>query len=826
LKLYTGRIFSFIYLLLASHFANASILLGKVTDERGVPLSFATISVSSLKKASMSNEKGEYNINVEKGVFSISCQHIGYKISTVNLKIDNDTIRLDFKLIPTILVLDEIIVRKGKEDPAFEIIRNAISKRTYHQSQVESYSCQAYIKGLIRTVDYPSSIFGQRIDFEDGDTSKRKIIFLSESISDIYFKQPRDYRINVVSTRVSGQSNGLGLATPLFISFYENSVNLPRSFNPRGFVSPIADGAFRFYDFKYLGAFSESGQLVNRIQVMPKRLWEPLFSGFIEIVENTWNIHAVDLVLTKTSQLEFADKIRIVQLYKPVSGNTWLLNSQTIFPEVNILGFKATGNFSTVFENYDLNFQPNDKLFGNTIIKYDVLSNQRPDSFWSYKRPIPLLQDEVTDFKKKDSLERLKNNPAYLDSLDKIQNRPTFLGITLNGQTLQKRSRNFSFTYDPLLKSVGFNTVEGLSLQLSGTAEKEFKDKRSLSLTPVLRYGTINKHLTGFISGNMLINPKNRQRIGLAMGKKVFQFNNANPIPQVMNTFSTLLGGNNYLKIYEANYFQVNYSRRLTGIIAVIFHFSFQDRKPLNNTTGAGQWGTFKSVNQIEPNYPTEISNSPLLRHQAAEAGIKIQFRTGAKFIELPDGSINSFSKSPVIDFHYNKGLKRFLSSDVNYDKWKLSVKGKFDFKLLGEFRYNLVTAGFLNARNVQLPDFHHYAGNLTRKAAPYLESFQLAPFYAFSNNAELFSALHFEYRLNGLGTNKIPVLRNLNFRLITGTNILLLKGKNYQEVFLGVDNVAKLFRIDFVKGLGKDGSDFQGIKIGIRGFSSLFSDY
>ncbi|MEY4660867.1 MAG: hypothetical protein RLZZ42_819, partial [Bacteroidota bacterium] len=161
----------------------------------------------------MSNERGEYNINVEKGVFSISCQHIGYKISTVSLKIDNDTVRLDFRLIPTILVLDEIIVRKSKEDPAYEIIRNAISKRKYHQSQVESYSCQAYIKGLIRTVDFPSSIFGQRIDFEDGDTSKRKIIFLSESISDIYFKQPRDYRINVVSTRVSGQSNGLGLAT-------------------------------------------------------------------------------------------------------------------------------------------------------------------------------------------------------------------------------------------------------------------------------------------------------------------------------------------------------------------------------------------------------------------------------------------------------------------------------------------------------------------------------------------------------------------------------------------------------------------------------------
>lgn len=826
MKLFSGSIIPFLVWLMLPSGANASVLYGKVTDEFGIPLSFATITVSSLKKASMSNEKGIYQLNVEKGYISISCQHVGYKISTVSLKIEEDSVRFDFQMTTTKLLLDEIIINKTKEDPAYEIIRNAISKRRYHLSQVESYSCQAYIKGLIRTVDFPSSIFGQRIDFEDGDSSKKKIIFLSESISDIYFNQPRDYRINVVSTRVSGQTNGLGLATPFFISFYENSVNLPKSFNPRGFVSPIADGAFRFYEFKYLGAFSESGQLVNRIQVKPKRPWEPLFSGFIEIIENTWNIHAVDLTLTKTSQLEFADKIRIIQLFKPVSSNIWLLNSQTIFPEVSILGFKASGNFSTVFEKYNLDVSDKLKVFGNTMIKYDPLSNQRTDSFWIERRPIPLLLEERLDFQKKDSLEMLKKNPAYLDSLDRIQNSPTAMGITLNGQTLQKRSKNYSFTYDPLLKSIGFNTVEGLFLQMSGTLNKELRHKKKLNLTPLIRYGVGNAHFTGFVNGSILFKPKNVQILSLSLGKKVFQYNNLNPVPQIMNTFSTLLEGNNYLKIYEARYFQINYSRRISGNISANFHFSLQDRKPLQNLTGAGQWGTYKNLNQIEPNYPTEISNSPFTRHQAAETGIRIQIRTGAKYIELPDGSISSFSKSPVIALHYNHGIKGIFGSDVNYAKWKMTVRGEVDFKLLGEFRYNLVGAGFFYTKNVQVPDFNHYAGNLTRKAAPYLETFQLAPFYAFSNKSTFFSAVHVEYRLNGLGTNKIPIIRNLNFRLVSGANILLLDAVKYHEVFIGIDNVAKLFRIDFMKGLGRDGKNYQGLKIGIRGFSSLFSDY
>jgi hypothetical protein len=74
--------------------------------------------------------------------------------------------------------------------------------------------------------------------------------------------------------------------------------------------------------------------------------------------------------------------------------------------------------------------------------------------------------------------------------------------------------------------------------------------------------------------------------------------------------------------------------------------------------------------------------------------------------------------------------------------------------------------------------------------------------------------------------TNKIPLVRNLNFRLITGSNILLLKNMSYQDVFFGLDNVAKLFRVDYVKGLGKDGMKYNGFRIGIRGFSTLFSDY
>jgi len=43
---------------------------------------------------------------------------------------------------------------------------------------------------------------------------------------------------------------------PFFINFYQNNVAVfDNSFNPRGFVSPIADGALNYYKYKYEGSF-------------------------------------------------------------------------------------------------------------------------------------------------------------------------------------------------------------------------------------------------------------------------------------------------------------------------------------------------------------------------------------------------------------------------------------------------------------------------------------------------------------------------------------------------------------------------------------------
>jgi len=819
------RYIHFFLILLIANDVYAGKVKGVIHDQFGKGISFSTVSVPSKSINVISNENGFFSFDIQPGKYRLVCMHVGYKTKEINITVAESNLDLSIVMELNTLMLDEVIVRPNGEDPAYEIIRKAIQMRKENASSITSFSCESYLKGVVRTNTYPETFMGRKIDFEDGDTTKQKIIFLSETISDIYFRQPDETRVVVNSTKVSGQSNGFGLASPLLLSFYENNISLPRIFNPRGFISPIADMAMSFYQYKYLGAFSENGFLINRIQVIPRRKWEPLFSGYIQIVEDSWKIHSLELMVDKQSQLEFVKKLRITQQYEYQGFAIWVQKSQNIELEAELFGFSANGYFTTLYSKYKVNENEQKFNFGKTLIKFDSLSNKKDDQYWSSNRPLPLLEEEIRDYRKKDSLELKRSDPKYLDSLDKIQNKVTPAALFLNGLNFSKRSASASFNLEPFLKDISFNTIEGWSLQVSGSFRKDLKGRNAYSVSPVIRYGTANGHLNAYLTSRYQFGKKYANSIGFGFGKRVFQFNNRNPIPQIMNTFSTLLGGNNYMKIYEAQFFQFNYFKVLGDGFDADLAFSYQNRFSLENLKDINLWTGKEKLTNITPNFPTEIANSPMISNRSSILALRIRYRPGEKYVEYPDRVVRTFSKSPLFALQIEKGIPALFSAASDFTKWKFSISQDVNLKIGGEFRYMLQTGGFLNKKFVALPDFNHFSGNLTRKANPYVRSFQVAPFYALSNTDPFFAALFLEHSFNGMLTNKIPVLRKLNLRLITGANMIRSGNRNYAEGFVGFDNIFKIFRVDYVWGTTDWIFPRNGIKIGVRGFNNLFSD-
>jgi hypothetical protein len=255
--------------LISYHVAHAIRVSGTITDDKGNILPFASVFIKGSSQGTTSNTRGKYFLDLPAGTYTIVCQYVGYGRQEKTVTLSVESIVLDFQLSIQQTKLKEVVVKPGGEDPAYEIIRQAIKKRKTYENPLDSFTCEAYIKTLIRSESLPSKIMGKTFSDEDRkelgvDSLGRGIIYLSESLTRIAFKKPDKIKLEVVSGRESG-SNGYGFNFPTFINFYNNNVNVfITQLSPRGYVSPIADGALNYYRYKFLGSFIEDGKKSTR----------------------------------------------------------------------------------------------------------------------------------------------------------------------------------------------------------------------------------------------------------------------------------------------------------------------------------------------------------------------------------------------------------------------------------------------------------------------------------------------------------------------------------------------------------------------------------
>ncbi len=799
----------------------AGHVTGVITDGSGNLLSYASILVKGTAVGTTANDVGRYDLLLDPGKYTLVCQYVGYGREEKNITVSGNSQVVNFQLALQQTTMKEVVITPGAEDPAYEIIRNAIQKRPYYLNQLDKFQCEVYIKGQLKLRGFPKKIFGQKVEFDDGDTSKLKMLYLAESISTYSVEKPDKVKIEVTSTKVSGQSDAFGLSQPQIFSFYENNIQIGRNLNPRGFVSPIASNALAYYKYKFMGIFIEDGKEVNMIQVIPQKKYEPVFSGYINITEGDWRIHSVQLLLTKEAQMEIIDTLRIEQLYVPLNKDVWVIKNQVIYPAIKFFGFDGYGSFVNVYSDFNLNPSFGKNFFNNTFLRYVDSSNKRTIEYWDSIRPVPLQVEEITDYKKKDSLELIRKSPRYLDSIDKRRNKVSFAALLLTGQTFSRERRKITYSISPLIDAINFNTVEGLVVFLKGTYRKKLDSvlisRKNIYITPFLRYGFSNHHLNTGITTGFEYGKKFASAITLSGGKDVYQFNNLSTFTERNNSINTLIFEKNMMKTYEAWFLKTNYTKAIGEGLTFRASFEYQDRMPLNNTTDF----TFRDLKKRDftPNFPTELITQNILRHQALTFSTGLTWQPGARYIEFPGSKFNIGSKYPTLSLDFTRGIPTVFGSDVKFDKWRFIMNDDVNFNLAGSVSYRITFGGFFNNSKVQVPDYQHFNGNQSVFASKYLNSFQLAPFYVNSTTTNIYTTVNAEHHFNGLLTNKVPLLKKLKWNLVMGTNAFYVNNNNnYIEVFAGLENIFKLFRVDFIQSFTAGHIPYSGITIGMQG--------
>ncbi len=806
----------------------AATINGTVAGESGAPLGFCSITVKGTGKGAVANSQGRYTLSLSPGSYVLVCHHVGYRLQEREVQVEAADLVVNFRLQPQELTLPEVVIRRG-EDPAVQIMRQAIKKREEHNKKVDSFTVEVYIKGLVRSRTVPDRVLGQKIDRSDFeksgiDSAGKGILFLSESVTKVAFRRPDKLKLEVLSSRQSG--GGFGLSVPFFVNFYTPNVALfSGSLAPRGFVSPLADAAFHFYSFRYEGNFFEGDKMIDRIRVTPRRKNEPLFDGFLQIVDGEWRIHSLSLMVTKQQGLEILDTVSVTQVHAPVTADIWRTQKQVVSFAANLFGFGVAGDFLNVYSKYELNPGFRRNYFDRVLMKYDTAFNKRDSGYWQSRRPVPLEADEREDFQRKDSISRMERDSMYTqrnaDSLNRAQ-KPVRLWQFVRGGVSRNRYSTTAwktYEFDPLVNGFQYNTVEGISLSLQQRYTIRPKAGRvDYDLGLNTRYGFSNSHLNAF--GSFTIRSKRtedeRQALTLSGGKRVLQFNRNEPIEELTNTLSTLFYRNNYIKFYEAWFARTDYRKTFESGLRVGLSANYESRIPLRNTS---DFSFFYKDKPLLPNHPYELANIPFNRHAALVVSAVLTWQPGQRYIELPTRKIPIGSKYPTFELQYGKGLPNIFGSTADFDKWQVNAVDDLNLKLYGLFRYRIGAGGFLNARHVDIPDFQHFNGHQTLVTYNYLNTFQLAPYYRYSNTERLYSFLHAEHHFNGLLTNKIPLFNKLKWHLVAGTNTFFVNRNNYYvEGFLGLENIFKIFRVDFVTAAQAEPGHSFGIRFGFAG--------
>lgn len=805
---------------------------GVTKSASGEILPFSTVYIKGTTNGTTSNSEGSFFLKTPPGSHTIVAQHVGFKVLEKQITLsEGQSIRYDFELQEQALRLQEVVVTAGDEDPAYRVIREAIKNRKFYENEVSAFKTDAYLKGLFRLDDKPDKILGQKITIDTG------ILYLSESVSEFSFEQPDKVSERMISSKVSGDEQGFSFnkASDFNINAYSKFIDLDME---REYVSPISPQAFLFYDYEWLGFFEEGGKLINKVKVIPKRSTDPVFEGVVYIVEDEWRFHTIDLLVTKARGLEFIDSLKINQVFAPAEYDIWMPLSQKYSFKFGAFGFKGSGYYIGVYSNYKV--EPNYEvyraanlyeekfaeveeadLFEKEDFTAEVLlveegSNERDTTYWKNIRPVPLTQIEVTDYHVKDSVRLVKESVPYKDSVDNETNKLTVGNIFLSGYTHSNSVSEKYWALPPVIGIFQFNTVEGFVPEIQPTIWKQVDQRTKYWIRPAIRYGFSNKEFNAKVEGSYRMLDDKFTRFYAGGGRYVSQFDENEAITPFINSFTTLINGENYMKIFQKSFGYVRFQRELKNGILMNTRLEYASRDTLTNTTDF-TWDSSDGAN-FTSNRPvnSELAETGFASHQALlfQATFRIRFKQ--TYATRPDRKFIYSSKYPELFLTYKKGIKA-LGSDVDFDYLQLRVTDDFKIGLAGTSTYNLIAGTFLNNSALTFVDFHHFNGNQTNLSAlskPY--RFELLPFYIFSTTETFFEG-HYEHHFNEFIFNKIPLVKKLNLQAVASVNYLTHDTiGNYVELGAGIEHIFKFMRVDYYWAFQNGDHFASGFRIGV----------
>jgi hypothetical protein len=773
--------------------AQTFAITGEVRDVDGERLPGAVIAAGT--HGAVAGTDGRYRLSLPPGRHGMEVRYTGYVPLRTELVVQSDTFVV-LTLEPEVLELPEVFITADGRDPAYGIIRRAVENKKQNRYPAPEYTYRAYTRTRIDLMEKSGLVAKSADNLEEG------ILYLAENHSTVAVREPAKIKEHIRASRVSGDSKQYSLFGNLFLRFsvYTNFVEL-EGLSDRGFISPISDNALFYYDYKLEGVAKQKPHSVYKIKVIPKRRHDPVFAGHLWIRDSTYAVAGLDLNLTSERQLQQIDSLRVAQHY----STQGTVASVRFDVTGKILGLRFGGYSASALSDYDLSPRLGEKYFNSEVMAVADTAVRVREGFWE-KRPIALDSLEEKDFYEKSLLEKRKQDPAYLDSLNKANNRFKTTDLIFGYTYLDVRNDRSWYVQSPL-NAVGFNTVEGYFVELTGGYFHPTGKKWSVQWETSARYG-FSSQTWGLKTAAAMRKGRRRgpftgadEYLRISGGRYVEPFG-GRQIGASVNTLYTLLLKENFLKLFQRTFGEIRGQKELFNGFFMGLSLGPEQRRSMENHD-LRVW-----VRVPDKEYTDNIA---IENHTALLTEAWITFKPGVKYISTPEGKLSGASRFPILGLRYQKGFLMQKGVNDYFDRLVASTTYSQKFGLLGTTEISL-SAGTLwrRAPILHFNDYHHFLANRTIFADPGLERFHAMNYYVRSSDASFFAA-HWEHRFNGLLFNKIPGVRKLKWQEVAGAHCLLATAqRGYVEISAGLENIFRILRVDFRYALAGADANFR----------------
>jgi hypothetical protein len=779
--------------------AQKKIIAGTIRDEHSEePVPFASILFKGSSVGQFTDAGGNFSFHLDSwpsDTLEITC--VGYQplLFVINKNRDSSSVII---LLQRGTFNQGVLVR-AKVNKGLLLWRKIVEhKPQNNRYRFDNFSYELYNKLEIdiKNINFNkfsklkpfrpiTGLIYQNLDTAEG--MRYLPTYLTEALSDYYYqKDPKKRREIIKAANTNGVKNESFLK---FLGGMDQVVNIYNNFIAvfdKQFISPISDNGDTYYNYNVVDTQQMGSQRFYHFVFVPRHKGTNTFEGDCWVHAGTFAIQKMNLRLGKDANVNFLEKLSLIQEYKMIGDSTWFLSKDKFVADVSPLGPQKAGFIgrkTTTYRNIIVNDSSVTKELEYNKSMEEIITlpgaNSKDREFWDTAR-----HEELS-----------KTESGIIKMIDTLMNAPTFIKFTNTMYFIGAGYKNIgNYEIGPWYYWATYNNWEGFRLRFDLGTNKYFN--RKIWLHTYLAYGFGDQKLKGQAE-MFYLTKKTYPRSYIYAGYLNDIDHGQNYYGEVTsdNIFAVAIRKNNIpVKIMKSQQVQLEFFKEVTPWMSNRITFTHKSFLPLQNLMSIDSFKTF-------------AKNEPLTGFEVA---FRVRFAYLEKFLDGQFYRLSLGSPYPIAEINFKKGFSGVAGSSYDYVKLSGTVSDYIRIPPLGSISW-MVFAGktfgtlpytFLDiVPGNELYYYNKYAFNMMNR-------YEFIQDQYFGVNIEhnigngifrLFPKLRCRqfWTAKAIWGGLSDANKALNFK--DPTLFQTLDGKSYLEVGTGVDNIFRLFRIDFI---------------------------